>query len=347
MHAEMIEFTRRSLAAGLPRSEIATALQTAGWRPAEVRAALESFAEMPFPVPVPRPRPHLSAREAFLYLTMFGALYTTAGNLGAIAFDFIDHFIPDPITRSRSLGAAIRWNLSALIVAFPLFLWTFRIINGAIERDPSQRASRPRKWLTYLTLFVAAMILTGDMIALVYNLLGGEYGLRFLLKAATVAIIAGGIFAYFLGDMRRDLMRRSALFAGAAGAIVTAAILAGLLANGPPGEVRAERLDGQRRQQLQSVARAVEETHRRDGRMPDSLAELRQRSQWSALRLTDPDTDAPYEYAQTGPLSYRLCATFAKALAEETAVRERVPDPWRHAAGHHCFELSVPKPKGE
>ena len=60
-----------------------------------------------------------------------------------------------------------------------------------------------RRWLTYLTLFLAAIALVSDMITLVYNLLGGELTLRFVLKVVIVGAIAGSIFSYYLLDLRR------------------------------------------------------------------------------------------------------------------------------------------------
>lgn len=71
-------------------------------------------------------------------------------------------------------------------------------------KDPAKRASRLRKWLTYLTLFVAGMALVGDTAVLIYNMLGGELTIRFLLKVTAIAIIAGGMFWYFIGDMRKE-----------------------------------------------------------------------------------------------------------------------------------------------
>ena len=56
----------------------------------------------------------------------------------------------------------------------------------------------------YLTLFVAAGVLIGDLTTLVYNVLGGELTVRFLLKVATVAAIAGAIFSHYLLDLRRE-----------------------------------------------------------------------------------------------------------------------------------------------
>lgn len=208
MNSELLDFTRQALAQKIERPAIATALRQAGWAEAEVKAALDSFADIDFPLAVPKPKPYLSAREVFVYLLLFSALYTTAYNLGALAFEFIDRAFPDPLQanyfRWHGDDEAVRWNLSALIVAFPLFLFTFRAVRGAIARDPTKRSSRPRKWLTYLTLSSAALSLTGDLIMMVYSLLGGELTVRFTLKAATVAVIAGGGFAYFLTDIRKE-----------------------------------------------------------------------------------------------------------------------------------------------
>ena len=77
-----------------------------------------------------------------------------------------------------------------------------------IARDPMKRTSKVRRWLTYLTLFSAACALLGDFATLVYNALGGELTVRFLLKAITVALIAGTAFIYYLQDLRQDEVER-------------------------------------------------------------------------------------------------------------------------------------------
>lgn len=206
MNAELVEFTRQALAKGVERREIADTLERAGWAKAEVAAALAAFADIPFAVPVPRPRPYLSAGEVFLYLIMFAALYDTAFSLGSMAFQFIDRALPDPARADQwnNFASEVRWDVSSLLVAFPLFLVTFRSANKSIAANPARRGSRPRKWLTYLTLFVAALVLAGDLITLVYNVLGGELAIRFALKVAVIAAIAGSVFLYFLTDIRRE-----------------------------------------------------------------------------------------------------------------------------------------------
>lgn len=207
MNSELQEFTRRALEKGVPRERIASALADAGWGEADVRAALSTFAESDLPVPVPRPRPYLPAQEVFTYALFFTALYVSAFHVGALIFQFISYWFPDPVSgrfQSTFFFDAIRRNIAALIVAFPLFLFLFWLTERAIERDPTKHQSRPRKWLTYLTLFIAAASLIGDVSVLVYRVLGGELTTPFLLRVATVALIAGGAFWYFLTDVRKD-----------------------------------------------------------------------------------------------------------------------------------------------
>jgi hypothetical protein len=167
INREVLEFTRRALEHGLSREQIAQALKRAGWTDADIRTATGAFADIDIPAPVPKPRPYLSAQEVFTYALFFTALYVCVFNVGAIAFQFIDVAFPDPargtLAGHQSINADnMRRNLPSLIVAFPLFVFLLRAINRAISNDPSKRSLRPRKWMTYLTLFVAAATLMGD-----------------------------------------------------------------------------------------------------------------------------------------------------------------------------------------
>ena len=99
---------------------------------------------------------------------------------------------------------AIRWSVAYLIVAFPIFLALSRRVGRELASDPAKRGSKVRRWLTYMTLFVAAAVLIGDVANLVFSLLGGELTVRFCLKVLTVAAIAGTAFWYYLSDLRRD-----------------------------------------------------------------------------------------------------------------------------------------------
>lgn len=205
---ELLSFVKEALTRGVPRSEIETVLRNAGWEREQVQAGLQRYAEATFPIPIPRPAPYLSAREAFLYLLLFTTLYLSAYHLGQLLFQFINLAIPDPAATGYAEGPLasrrlIRWAVSTLIVAFPLFLYLTRLTSREVRTDPAKRASKVRRWLTYLTLFLAATVVIGDLIALLNDLLSGELTLRFGLKALVVAIIAGGLFGYYLHDTRR------------------------------------------------------------------------------------------------------------------------------------------------
>jgi hypothetical protein len=61
-----------------------------------------------------------------------------------------------------------------------------------------------RRWLTYLTLFLASAILIGDMTGIVYGFLGGELTIRFALEVLVIGLIAGSLSAYYITDPKDD-----------------------------------------------------------------------------------------------------------------------------------------------
>jgi hypothetical protein len=206
-HSPLDRFVRAALEKGQDRAAIASALDRAGWPKEEVANALGAYADIPFPVAVPLPRASLSAREMFLYLVLFTALYISVWNFGSLLFELIDRAIPD-VTQRRYRGEysmeSIRWAVSALIVAFPVFLWTSRYVGKRLAANPAGRLSPARRWCTYITLFIAVAVLIGDGTTLIYNLLGGELTVRFVLKALVVAGIATSALLYYLRDLRHE-----------------------------------------------------------------------------------------------------------------------------------------------
>jgi len=200
-------FVREALCKGASKEAVGAALASAGWTAEQTRSALNAYADVAFVVPVPRPRPYLSAREAFLYLVLFATLYLSAWHLGSLLFDLINRALPDPADPGffgRNLAQSMRWSTASVLIAFPVFLYVARYLGKELARSPVKRLSAIRRWLTYLTLFLAAIVLVGDMITLVYNLLGGELTARFVLKVLVAALIAGTIFGYYLIDLRRE-----------------------------------------------------------------------------------------------------------------------------------------------
>lgn len=146
-------------------------------------------------------------KDVFLHLLAIVALYTSAISFGSLLFDYINLAFPDVLqggfyTYTQALGS-IRWSISALVVVFPVYIVTTWFLNKSYRKEPLRRSFRIRKWLIYLTLFVAALVIIGDIVGLIYNFLGGELTMRFFLKVVAVFFIAGSIFTYYTWDMKR------------------------------------------------------------------------------------------------------------------------------------------------
>ena len=99
MNNELRSFIKESLERGQSKDTIHAVLMQAGWEDGEVRNGLAAFADVDFPIAVPRPTPYLHAREAFLYLVSFIALYVSAISFGFLvsASSTIPSTTPSPI----------------------------------------------------------------------------------------------------------------------------------------------------------------------------------------------------------------------------------------------------------
>lgn len=205
--AELVGFVKEGLQRGVPRAQIDDALRQAGWDRAQVVGAINQFADVEFAVPVPKPTPSLDARDAFMYVLMYSTLYFSAHNLCAVLFELINRAFPDPAANQWAAMMSeetLRWSVSALMVALPVFAFVASKLAREVRADLTKRASKVRRQLTYLTLFVASIVLIGDVTTLVYNVLGGDLTERFLLKVLTVAVVAGTGFGYYLRQLRED-----------------------------------------------------------------------------------------------------------------------------------------------
>ena len=353
--ADLDTFVRDALLRGHSRDAVAARLRDAGWPSEQVTVALDAYVDSDFDVPVPRPRASLSAREAFLYLVLFTALYLSAFNLGAILFQLINHAFPDAAAVSYPYAAwpdQIRSSVATLIVAFPLFLWVGNYIGRQTAANPALRLSPVRRWCTYLTLFVAVASLIGDATALVHNVLGGELTTRFLLKVLAVAGIAGAAIGYYLRDLRhgeRDSLApatRVKLPAVMATGVVVATLLAAIIALGRPARQRQQRLDERRAQTLENIASAVDAYWSVRKTLPVTVDSLVSSHTLPQLPR-DPETAATYQYEVTGPKSFRLCAVFdqpSDSNAERSTLQYVGGRSWYHSRGRTCFELAVREP---
>jgi hypothetical protein len=293
-----------------------------------------------------------SPRDVFMYLLVILMLYAAVIELLILAFDYIDLLLPDALERNiysyDRPHDSIRFAIATLCVVFPVYLWGSRFLNRDMAANPEKREARVRRWMIYLTLFLAGLIIVCDLVSLIYKFLGGDLTARFVLKVASILIVAGVIFRYYLLELHRDpsesspVMRAIAL---AATTIVAALVIIGFVVAGSPGRSRLERFDGQRVTDLGRLQGEIVAYRGKKQQLPASLDQLNDAiSGFTSPR--DPATNSPYEYRVTGPLSFELCANFSLARESEEQPTWQPPygianSNWKHGAGHVCFARSI------
>lgn len=285
-----------------------------------------------------------------MYLLHILTLYGGAAAFLTLLFQLINSAFPDPLHQYFDPGGPMRWAIAALVVIFPVFLWTSWSLEKDLTREPERRELRIRKWLLYFTLFAAALFIIGDLVALVYNFLEGELTIRFLLKAFSILAVAGAIFWYYVNDLRRGTREFSyceQVFAWATVIIVAAAIGYGFFVSGSPFARRLVQLDSRKVGDLQMIQGQIINFWTQKGRLPDSLDELRDPiSGFTAPR--DPESGEAYVYEKTVDTSFRLCATFNRVSGDRNpnpSFLGTTYDPffgnWSHGEGRTCFNRRI------
>ena len=358
MNPDLAAFLEHAKLKGMDHGTTRMLLLSAGWKEKEVARAL---AEHALEMPVPSPPDAGGAREAFLHLLLFAALYASAIAGVSLLFDCINRFLPDPALGEDARPnvwtlRGIRWSLATLLVSFPAFVWLSRFLLREMSAQFEKAWSGVRRWLTYLTLFAAAVALAADVVTLVFYLLEGELSVRFLIKVAIVCIVAGMTFAYYLQTVRMParVLAASGMhrrFGAAAAALVVTTVAWGVIVVGSPVSERQRKLDERRIGDLGTIETAIDRLclgpreSREEGPpqvlakpLPANLGEVVAGAVAMRPSVRDPATGDDYEYRVTGPSSFELCAVFDRVRDEDGEAR------WNHPAGHHCFAFDLLKP---
>ncbi len=307
----------------------------------------------------------LSPKDFFLYIGAMVTLYASAVAFVDLWFEYINNLFPDKLMPYHDpYSTSIRIALAALVVIFPLYIFLTRINNQDVRRNPEKQALPLRKWLIYLTLFIAGITIVVDLITLINYFLGGDITTRFVSKVAVVLVVIGSIFAYYFYDLRgawERNARQSVLLGWIAGALVIGSIAAGFFIIGSPMNQRDLRFDQQKIQDLQNIQWQVVSYWQQKQKLPGKLSELQDSISGFNVPM-DSETDEGYRYEATGSLSFKLCAMFNKGTPEgsyeglydgrmtkpvpiaEPAEPNGVPyvqDSWQHGEGEQCFERTI------
>jgi len=204
----LVKFIETARGQGASDQSLAGLLKGRGWPEEAVHRVLGDHYEKQTGISIPEYRRAGAAKDAFLYLLAFATLATWTIELGSLLFTLIDRWIPDPVTQSpyyygQYQDYAVASSMASIIVAFPIYLVVMRLIVRDLEQHPEKSDSGVRKWLGYIALLIAAGVIIGDLITFLTFLLRGELTSRFVTKVATVLIISGGVFWYYLGSFKK------------------------------------------------------------------------------------------------------------------------------------------------
>ena len=278
------------------------------------------------------------------------ALYVSVVSFIILLFQYINVLFPDDLVRYYDpYSGAIRSAIASLFVFFPLYVGLTRVLNQDIRKNHEKRDIGIRKWLIFLTLFIAGVTILIDLVVLLNTFLSGEVTMRFILKVLAILIVFGSVFGYYICDLRGrwEKDRKMAQYVGIGAVVVVfATVIAGFFVIGSPQSAREIRLDQERVGDLQNIQWQVVKHWQTKKTLPESLADLEDPLSGYANPV-DPETQTSYEYAVLGEMTFELCATFTRSSADiATYSPEKVipmigEENWDYEAGRYCFERTI------
>ena len=288
----------------------------------------------------------VSAKDFFLHLGAIVALYTVTISFINLVFKITNKAFPEVAQNVYAWGASSEISLpvATLIVVFPIFIILSYFVYKTYAENPEKKELAVRKWLIYVTLFVAGILLVGDLVAVLYKFLDGQdLTAAFLLKALALLAVSGYVFGFYLQDLREKISgRKRKLAAIGSAAIILIFIIAGFSVLGSPKTQRLLRLDNQKITDLQNLEWQVINYWQTNGMIPDLLPNI----------SADQQTGTPYEYKKTGGMEFELCAVFN--AENEAAPNTKTPsavypggmgmpinENWNHSIGHQCFSRTI------
>ena len=284
----------------------------------------------------------ITTKDLFLHLGAIIAFYASAVALITLLFEAINFAYPKITGAYQYYSPSISFQVATLVVAFPIFILLSWLLQKTYLTDPSLREAPLKKFLSYATLFIAGAVVAGDLIAVIYMFLDGqELTTGFLLKVLVLLVIAGGIFFYYLRDIRNIISSGERnIWRIVAAVIIVGSIILGFSVIGSPQAQRERRYDSQRISDLQSIQWQLVSYWQQKELVPANLSLLE--DSISGFRVpNDPKTKQAYEYNKTGNLSFELCADFDRKNMMPDAVyypeSKGVQDTWQHDAGRTCF----------
>jgi len=296
---------------------------------------------------------NMTPKDFFLHFGIVVTLYVSTIALISFLFAIVTLLFPVESTQSYVHANAqntISWSSAIFLVVFPVLLYLL-FKTGAYLRANTERASIAiRKWFIALTIFVTAATIIIDLIVLLTSFLGGdEMTVQFLLKVCIVIVVALVIFWLSLQDLKNQFVTNKKVLKVVAISTSTLAallLIIGFVLVGSPQELRKQKQDSLRVQDLQFIQSEIVEHWKTTQQLPESLTVLNDILRFIEVPV-DPQTQLPYEYEKVDETTFMLCATFETTSQHVFDSGVRYPRGYdidyffEHEAGHTCYTRAI------
>ena len=291
----------------------------------------------------------ISAKDLFINLGAIVSLYTVVVSLVNLLFTAINTAYPK-IERGYGIfgSQSISWPVATIIIFFPIFIFLMWMLERDYRINPEKQATGIHKWLSYITLFLAGLLLAGDLITVIFYFIDGqELTTGFLLKALVLLVLAALIFSYYLYDIMGKLTAKLRnIYRIISFLIIVLSIVWGFAVLGSPYTQRLYKYDEQKVNDLMQLNSEIMNYYSTQGMLPKTLSDIATNYY---LPLNDIQTGKSYEYRKTGEVTYEVCAEFNKPSPGDTPkggdTIVKVPRYgdllWVHPAGEYCFLQTI------
>jgi Domain of unknown function (DUF5671) len=314
----------------------------------------------------------------FVSLGVLVSLIATVTSFLNLVFETLTKHFPDALNATYTYGystysyESMRTALATLIIVFPVFLLLSKFWTKIVKEGLGNTDAIIKKWMLYLVLFLASIVIITDLVTLVRYFVSGEITVRFILKVLVVFVTAGISGFHYYSELVENAFYKGhrTMMATVATILVLFAITMSFVVMGSPFKQRSLRLDERRVQDLQTIQYQIINFWQMKEKLPTDLKELSSPISGTSLPV-DPEFEKgiTYEYKSTGKLSFELCGTFAlpmpKGWQEYGGGRDIMPmpavmngdvavssypypgggvnDSWDHQSGRTCFTRTIDK----
>lgn len=294
-----------------------------------------------------------TAKHFVLQLGSLITLYLSLAFFLVLSFGLINLLFPDGLEnlwQIESAASSIRFGFAMVIVFLPTYLTLTHYVNKQRRVSDNQDYAGLTKFLIYLSLLVAGLVLLGNLVAVIVWFLEGELTSRFLLKSLIVLVTIGGAVFYYIKDVQGYWLaneKQSLAYAATATVLILSVLVVAVIHIPNPTTVREMKADSEMVSALQNIMWQVQDYHNENGKLPTTIDD----TYGEFDRLPNTVDLADYTYSVESETEYQLCTTFnhdsneldnqyrSLSQAEDAAYWKN--NTWDFRAGAWCFEREV------